>query len=181
MARRVYKDGPVTTAVIGTEEVIEKWANVNDATRVAMRTAITELATRLRDRAKALAPVRTGGPKSIRARIYARLEEKNASIAGIVYPRAPHSHLLEYGVRNQRVWVKPYELRRKRLDRKEIVRNEKTGKLRRRLVQKGMIRVEGYYRNFHVPKHPFMQPAFESMRGEVTDRLRRALDEGAGG
>lgn len=181
MSRRVYKEGPVTTTVIGTDEVIESWRNVNDSTRVSMRSAIAEMMVKLRDRAKTLAPVRTGGSRSIVARIQARLEEKAEAITGIVQPFAPHSHLLEYGVAPQRVWVRPYELRRKKLDRKALVKNQKTGKIRRVTVSKGMLQVKGYYRNFHVNKHPFMAPAYESMKDAIADRLRRALDEGAGG
>lgn len=178
MARRSYKEGPVTTTVIGTEEVMRSWTNVNDQTRVAVRQALTELTTQLRDRARALAPVRTGGSRSIRARIFARIEEQDRRMKGIVQPFAPHSHLLEFGVAHQRVWVRPYELRRKNLDVKARVANP-AGKVRKRIVSKGMLRVEGYYRPFHVDAQPFMAPAYESMRGTIVTRLQRALAEGA--
>jgi len=104
VARRILTPKGRQARIEGIAELESKIeAILNRATGKEVKTAYMKGALILRDRARELAPVKTG---LLRSAIFAAYGDPTASnvLVGVNYRIAPHAHLVEYGTK----WAAPH-------------------------------------------------------------------------
>ena len=176
----------LTFDVVGDKGVAARLDRMTDVIRARLRATFEETGPELRDVAIAGAPVSIGrrsqaskkfGP--LRKSIKSNIRENELGVQLRVGPPAFYGRFIEKGVPEQTISVK----RRGRLVRSVIgvrTRTTKTGTVlvapRRGLVGSG--RGASYTRRHHITGHPFMAPAFASMRDRIMAGIKRAVGEG---
>lgn len=157
------------TVVLGTAEVKAGFLDAGSAIRARVRRALADLGADARNAAKARAPVASG---RLSASIRSKLVESNGSLVVTIGPPRFYGLYLEAGVAEKLITVKKHRVRsRDVVGVKGIRMVDGVAKLRRGVISKG----EGstYQRRHHVPRRPFMGPAFDQIR----ERVQGAIDE----
>ncbi len=165
----------LTGTVSGVEETTRSLSRTGPAVlarlRAVMGTSAIELRTAFRGGASYFQR-RTG---RLQRAAYGFVKEKDNVViirAGISR-RAYYGRFLESGVPRKAVDVKGYVRAGQKL--KAPVLNEQTGKVRRRIVAQRIGFVLGHKRTMFVPAHPFVGPAYESLKDHITARILDAV------
>jgi HK97 gp10 family phage protein len=166
----------IESSVTGAPQVVAHLESIPDSIRARLRAALPELGGEVRDRAAALAPQRHSGKTSrygpLRAKINAKFRERAGELVEKVsLGTAFYGRFQETGLD---------VMRRSRRVRGIVG-------VRTRLTKSGTVLVsarKGFLRRetqastpFHLPAHPFMHPAFESLQGRIEERIRAAVTE----
>ena len=161
----------LSVQVDGDTQVLARFAGMTDAIRIRLRAAFEKFGPELRDTAAANAPSRTG---KLRQSIKSRIVERGDQIQLRVGPPVFYGRFQETGLDTMR---KPP---RHRGIAGVRTRPTKAGGV---LVsaRRGLMRREAGWTEhpFHLPAHPFMTPAFASLRDRITAGILDAVKAGS--
>ena len=129
-----------------------------------IRASMPRLVKAVKERAQSEAPKRRGfgDPKSLVSKIGGRVEQ--AGERGVVYSRAPHSHLIELGVKAHPLESRAKVSKGQRLEK----RKRKSGAKSAMTINgpgSGILRKTAYHRGSDA--HPFMEPAIPNAHNEI--------------
>lgn len=147
----------ISMEIEGLDEAIHKLRLYDSKNSKAIAKAISKSGRNIRDDAKSHVPVRTG---TLRDSLAARFKSNDLqSVVKADYKKAPHAHLIEYGV--EASVVKPTK-------EKKALKFTDVGSIK---YARGPIRLPAR------KARPFMNPAFQSEKPKVENEIKKILKD----
>jgi HK97 gp10 family phage protein len=162
----------LNVTVSGQEAIATTLGVMPQALRVRMVQALAELGTEMGARARAGAPSRTG---ALRNSINVKVTEARNSVKATVGTSQFYSRFVEGGTKNSAVRVRGYVRHVSSADVHTLIGKSGRRLKNARLVKVGVGVVKDYVRQSHLKAHPFMRPAFESMKDRIEMRINAAI------
>lgn len=146
----------ISMEIEGLDEAIHKLKLYDTKNSKAIAKAISKSGRNIRDDAKSHVPVRTG---NLRDSLAARFKSSDLqSVVKADYKKAPHAHLIEYGVETS--IVKP--------KKQTALKFTDGGSIK---YARGQIRLPAR------KARPFMNPAFQSEKPKVENEIKKILKD----